>query len=71
MTNIINNQYVIYIKGYFLNSILDQKTINVVIPIFIQTWYQRMGFLGYQNILWLPKVADNIKIKRLIPKEIY
>ena len=30
-----------------------------------------MGYLGYQNILWLPKVADGIDVKGPIPREIY
>ena len=29
-----------------------------------------MGYLGYQNILWLPKVADSIDVKRSIPEKI-
>ena len=70
VADIIDNQYVIRTTGYFPNSILDQETINAITPISIQTWHRRMGHLGYQNILRLPKVADGIDIKGPIPKEI-
>ena len=41
---------------------MDQEVINAVIPVFIQTWHQRIGHLGYQNIFWLPKVVDGIDV---------
>lgn len=36
IANIINNKYVVYITGYFLNSILDQGIINAITLISIQ-----------------------------------
>ena len=71
VADIINNQYIICTIGYFSNSILDQETINTVTLIFIQTWHCWMGYLGYQNIFQIPKVADSIDIKRPIPVKIF
>lgn len=70
VADIIDNQYVVRTTGYFQNSTFDQGTINTVTPISIQTWHCRMGHLGYQNILRLPKVADGIDVKGPIPGEI-
>ena len=70
VADIIDNQYVVRTTGYFPNSTFDQGIINAVTPISIQTWHRRMGHLGYQNILRLPKVADGIDVKGPIPGEI-
>ncbi len=70
VADIIDNQYVVCTTGYSPNSTSDQEIINAVTPISIQTWHRRMGHLGYQNILWLPKVADGIDVKDSIPGEI-
>ncbi len=71
LADIIDNQYVVCTMDYFSNSTSDQGIINAVTPISIQTWHRRMGHLGYQNILRLPKVADEINVKGCIPSEIY
>lgn len=70
VTDIIENQYIVCITGYFPNNILDQKTINTITLISIQTWHWQMGHLGSRNIFRLPKMANGIEIKGLIPKEI-
>lgn len=71
IADIIDNQYVVRTKSFFLNSTLKQEIINTVTSISFLTLHQQMKHLGYQNILWLHKVADSIEIKRLILKEIY
>ena len=43
----------------------------MVISISIQTWYSYLGYLGYQNSLCLPKVADRIYVKEPIIDEIF
>ena len=70
IANIIENQYIIHTTGYFPNNILEKVTMNAVIPIFIQTWHQRIGPLGYQNVLHLPKMADGIDVKKYILEKI-
>ncbi len=70
INDIIYNQYVVRRKGYFPNSSLCQEVINLFTSIFIQTWHRRLGHLGYQNILCLPKVADGIDVKGPIPDKI-
>ncbi len=70
VADIIDNQYIVCTKGYFLNNSLGQEIINLVILISIQTWHRRLGHLDYQDILRLPKVANGIDIKRPIQGEI-
>ncbi len=70
LADIIDNQYVVRTTGYFLISTSDQEIINAMTPISIQTWHCQMGHLGYQSILPLPKIADEIDVKGPIPGEI-
>ena len=70
IADIIDNQYVVRKTGYFSNSILNQEVINLVTSISIQIWHRRMGHLAYQNIFCLPKLADGIEVKGLIPQDI-
>lgn len=58
-------------KSYFRNSSPGQKVINAINPISIPTWYWLLGHLSYLKILRLPKVADGIDVKKLIPGEIF
>ena len=57
----MENQYVVCTTGYSPLSTLEQKIVNPIALIFIQTWRRRIGHLGYQNILRLLKVADGIE----------
>ena len=70
VADIIDNQYVVRRTGYFPNSTSDKGIINAVTPISIQTWYRRICYLGYQNILRLPEGADGIDVKGSILGEI-
>ena len=70
IADIINNQYIICTIGYFSNSTLNQKTINAVTLISIQSWHCQIGHLDYQNIFWLPQVADGIDIGGFISVEL-
>ncbi len=70
MADIIDNQYFVRTTSYFQNSTFDQRVIKRVSPISIQTWHRLMDHLGYQNILWLFKVADGIDMKEPIPGDI-
>lgn len=45
--DIINNKYVVQTTGYFPNSSLYQKIINIVYPIPIQTWHPWKRDLRY------------------------
>ena len=67
----MDNQYDVRTKGNFLNKSLDQKIINSVTPISIQTWHWRLCHFVYQKILRLLKVADRIDVKIPIPGEIF
>ncbi len=65
----MDNQYVVQTKAYIRNNSPGPEITNSVTPISIRTWHRRLGNLGYQNILRLPKVADGIDVKGLIPGE--
>ncbi len=39
-------------------------------PTSIQTWHRRIDHLSYQNLLRLPKIADDIELKDPIAAEI-
>ena len=67
----MDNQYVIRAIDQFLNNSLGQEIINLVTLIFIQTSHPQLGQLYYPNIICLPKVADDIDVKKPIPGEIY
>lgn len=49
---------------------MNQKSINVVILIEIQTLHQQMSYLGYQNIFRLPKIINSINTKGLTLRRI-
>lgn len=44
---------------------------NAITSIAIQTCHRQMGYLGYQNLRQLLKIADGIDVKRPIPGKIY
>lgn len=67
MVDIIDNQYVADIIDYILNNTINQKIINIFIPISIKTQYHQMGYLRYKNIFYKPKVTNGIDVKCFIP----
>ncbi len=71
VADIIDNQYVVRITGYFPNNCLGQEIINSFTFISIQTWHWQLGHLSYQNIFCIPKMTDGIKVKGPIPGEIF
>lgn len=67
---IIDNLYVICTSSYFSISAIDEEIIDAVTHISIQAWYCQMGHLGYQNILQLVQVANEINVKDSISRKI-
>ncbi len=67
---IVDDQSVVRTTGFSPNNVSEARIINSMTPISIQTWHRRMGHLGYQNLIRLPKIADGIEIKDPIPAEI-
>ncbi len=71
MADIVDDQYIVRTTGFSPNNVSEASIINSMTPLSIQTWHRRMGHLGYQNLLQLPKIADGIEIKDPIPAEIW
>ena len=46
-----------------------KPVVNAIKPT-IEIWHQRMGHLGYRNILKLPQIAEGIEVKGPVPEEI-
>ncbi len=70
LADIVDDQYVVRTTCFSPNNISEASIINSMTSISIQTWHRRIGHLGYQNLLRLPKIADGIEIKDPIPAEI-
>ena len=72
LADVINRQYVLRIKNPEImqtNFANTKPVVNAIKPT-IEIWHQRMGHLGYRNILKLPKIAEGIKVKGPVPEEI-